>query len=540
MQAHYFVSPLIMALALGLSAPANAAEAVHVQKSSLAEIQSSFQMVMPGISQARSISADSLRFVKQHTDKKGIKHVRMQQTYAGFPVFGGYTIMHSLNAVKNLVGTSSDVRMNGIVYKGLQAELGTPSASFLNGKQKALAHFKAQFADQNLTEEQVTPMIYVDGQHHAHWAYKVTLLVTPTDTIPKRPTAIIDAKTFEPFVQWDEVKTLNKPVQGMGYGGNHKIGYFKYGLDLPMLQLTRDADLKLCYMETDLVKVIDMEHKYVSEELPMHFMCMDNETDSDVYLTGYSADGYDQVNGAASPSNDAMYAGNVISKLYQEWYGIPALTNEDGSPMQLVLRVHFGEAYENAFWDGSKMTFGDGEDVLYPLVSLGVAAHEISHGFTHQHSALEYIGQSGGMNESFSDMASQAAEYYSTGTSSWKIGSEIIKEDSGYDALRYMDLPSKDGMSIDRADEYYEGIDVHQSSGVYNHLFYLLAHKPNWNVRKAFDVMVKANMDYWTPYTDYAEGACGVLSAAKDLNYPLEEIKEVLEHVAIDYQGCVV
>ena len=107
------------------------------------------------------------------------------------------------------------------------------------------------------------------------------------------------------------------------------------------------------------------------------------------------------------------------------------------------------KGYENAFWDGKQMTFGDGDTMMYPLVSLGVGAHEISHGFTEQHSNLEYYGQSGGINEAFSDMAAQAAEYYSAKKNSWQIGPEIMKEDSGYEALRYMDKPSRDGSSID-------------------------------------------------------------------------------------------
>jgi pseudolysin len=253
---------------------------------------------------------------------------------------------------------------------------------------------------------------------------------------------------------------------------------------------------------------------------------------------GYNGDGYDKINGAYSPTNDAMYAGYVIKHMYHDWYQIEALTNRDGSPMQLVMRVHYGDGYENAYWDGEQMTFGDGESMLYPLVSLGVGAHEISHGFTEQHSNLEYYGQSGGMNESFSDMAAQAAEFYSLGKTTWMIGSEIMKEESGYEALRYMDLPSKDGESIDTATEYNSGLDVHYSSGVYNHLYYLIANQPGWDARKAFDVMVKANMDYWTPYVSFDEGGCGVLSAAKDLGYNMDDIKRSLDLVAIKYSAC--
>ncbi len=169
-------------------------------------------------------------------------------------------------------------------------------------------------------------------------------------------------------------------------------------------------------MENEHVKVVDMEHDYFSPNDPMKFNCKKNgNTVADAFWTGYKSDGYDRENGAFSPTNDALYVGYVIKRMYHDWYGVEVLVKRNGSPMQIVMRVHYGEGYENAYWDGRQMTFGDGDATMYPLVSLGIGGHEISHGFTEQHSALEYFGQSGGMNESFSDMAAQAAEYYSSG-----------------------------------------------------------------------------------------------------------------------------
>lgn len=532
MHHNYYLSPLAVALALGIASPVRAAEPMPLQKASLAQLKQKFALVPQGVSAA----TDSLSFVREHTDRNKVTHIRLQQKYAGFPVFGGYAVLHSAHTVKSLATAQSNVAMNGVVYQGLQSELGKPEVTFVSNASAALEHFKAQYAGKELSEEQVTPMVYIDENHLAHWAYKVSLFVTYKDKIPARPTAIIDAQTKKPFVQWDDVKTKKITAQGSGFGGNHRMGEYQYGSDLPFLEITRDEGAEACFMENTDVKVIDMVHKYSARTKAMKFNCPIN--DSNTYLTGYKADGYDQDNGAASPTNDALYAGYVIKHMYHDWYGVQALTKSDGTPMQLVMRVHYGEGYENAYWDGRQMTFGDGDTMMYPLVSLGVSSHEVSHGFTEQHSSLEYYGQSGGMNESFSDMAAQAAEYYSIGKNNWNIGGEIMKEDSGYDALRYMDKPSRDGESIDSADEYYGGLDVHYSSGVYNHLFYILANKPNWNTRLAFDVMVKANMDYWTPYSTFDEGGCGVISAATDLGYTLDDVKASLKEVAINYDAC--
>ena len=122
------------------------------------------------------------------------------------------------------------------------------------------------------------------------------------------------------------------------------------------------------------------------------------------------------INGAYSPINDAHYFGGVIQNMYSSYTGGKALT------FQLVMRVHYSTSYENAFWNGSTMSFGDGATTFYPLVSVDVAGHEVSHGFTEQHSNLTYSGQSGGMNEAYSDMGGEATEYYWKGSNDFLVG----------------------------------------------------------------------------------------------------------------------
>ena len=496
----------------------------------------------------KSAQVNQLKLIRQHQDRRHITHFRYQQQYKGIDVFGGYAIVHAAKANNGLLATSQST-MNGLIYQGLADELGEPDSQYMQNANTALKSFTAPYQGYLISDEQVSPIIYLDRNHQAHWAYKVSVKVHYQDKIPAQPTAIIDAKTYKPFIEWNNIKTAVTAVNGLGYGGNAKIGQVSYdGTSYPYLELTRDKAKSLCYLNNAEVKVVDMQHQIYASRSPMSFACetpVSPKTPSVssitplVYWSGYQGDGYDRENGAYSPSNDALYFGYVINHLYHDWYDVNALSNPDGSMMKLVMNVHYGEGYENAFWDGMSMTFGDGADFFYPLVSLGVGAHEISHGFTEQHSDLAYFGESGGMNESFSDMAAQAAEFYSMKKSSWMIGSEIVKEGSGYEALRFMDLPSRDDGSIDTADEYYDGLDVHYSSGVYNHLFYLLANQPGWDTKKAFDVMVKANMDYWTPYSTFVEGACGLLSAAQDLNYSIVDVNRALDGVKVDYSECL-
>ena len=527
MKKSYLVTPIVFCLGL-VSSPASAATPIFLQKISFEKLQNSYQIVLSKnqLTSSSTSLANALHLVSQHTDTKRITHKRLQQKYKGFPVFGGYAIVHGSQT------------MNGIVYDGLKAELGEPDVSFVDNAEHALGNFKEQYSTNPISEATAVPMVYIDENHQAFWAYKLSLLVTPLRGGPARPTTIVDAKTMKLLEQWDDLKTASAIVQAMGYGGNAKTGKYLYSKELPFLTITRDDTTSECSLENSDVKVVDMLHLMSGPKSTMQFDCPQSElAESNTYWTGYLGNGYDRKNGAYSPSNDALYAGQVIKDLYKKWYDVEVLSKLN-KPMPLIMRVQYGSGYENAYWDSKQLTFGDGGRMMYPLVSVGIGAHEVSHGFTEQHSNLQYFGQSGGMNEAFSDMAAQAAEEYSNGKSSWLIGTEIMKESSGITALRFLEQPSKDGSSIDSADQYHKGIDVHHSSGVYNHFFYILAHQTGWNVKDAFHVMVKANMDYWTPYTTFNEGACGVLSAAKDLDFSDDAIKYAFDQVSVNYSKC--
>lgn len=535
----------LSALTLSLTAASSAlqaAEPILLQQATFADIKATFALVLPTAlhaKRARSDRLDTLVLVSEHTDEQQLTHVRLQQQYAGFPVLGGYAITHSSIKASQLWKATQEVPMSGVIYRSLQSTLGEPPTHFVENGAVLLQQFEAKYNPSLLDEAKVIPLVYINDDHEAFWAYKMSVLVYHHDRLPERPTVIVDAKTHQPLMEWNDLKTARLAVSGVGFGGNERIGAYQFGKDRPLLSLSRDASTATCYMETPAVKVVDMVHRMSGSNTAMHFSCeKPDDAFPNAYWVGYSSDGYDVENGAYSPSNDALYAGEVIKRMYQDWYGIPVLT-QHGKPMPLVMRVHFGQGYENAFWDGKQMTFGDGGSMLYPLVSLGIGAHEISHGFTEQHADLEYVGQSGGMNESFSDMASQVAEYYSKGVSTWVIGADVLKEKSGRDALRYMDKPSRDGKSIDKASQYRRDLDVHYASGVYNRLFYVLATTPGWDPRKAFHVMLKANMDYWTPYSTFAEGACGILSATAALGFSDDEVRQALDAVDIHYSSCM-
>jgi vibriolysin len=374
-------------------------------------------------------------------------------------------------------------------------------------KEKVLELLKTKFKAKDSYNEKATMYVLAGKHQKATLSYLVSFVI-PGKT-PQRPHALINANTGKILRQWEGL-TTNK--QANGPGGNQKTGRYVYGQDFQSMMVSTD-----CRMITDNVQTINLNHQTSGGQIFQFNNCGS---------TPYND--YKQINGAYSPINDAHFFGNVVFNLYSDWYQSAPLR------FNLTMRVHYSQNYENAFWDGRQMTFGDGASYFYPLVSLDVVSHEVSHGFTEQNSGLVYENQSGGINEAFSDMAGEAAKYYNnSGQNNWLVGEQILKGPAG-SAMRYFEDPTRDGRSIGHASDYYPGIDVHFSSGVFNRAFFLIANTSNWNTRKAFDTMVLANEMYWSEDATFESAACGVKRATSDLGYDTSAIVEAFDTVGVD------
>ena len=434
-------------------------------------------------------------------DLDGTRHYRYQQNFRGIPVWGGQLVVseNRNGYVTRLFGKRTD---------GLARELGQGARKIDKGNAFAIGR-KAALADKatNLRRERenTKQVIVIDDDGRAHMAYVVDFYADRADGgSPTRPFVIVDADSGRVLQQWEG---LNTGLVGTGPGGNTKTGQYEYGTQYGFNDV--EVNGATCTMNSAHVKTIDLNFG-TSNTTPYSYDCPRNTTRS--------------INGAYSPLNDAHYFGKVVYDMYDAYLGLAPLS------FQLTMKVHYGTNYQNAFWDGSSMTFGDGGSTFYPLVSLDVSAHEVSHGFTQQHSNLTYAGQSGGINEAYSDMAGEAAEFYMRGTNDFRVGAEIFK---GSGALRYMNNPTLDGASIDNSANYYDGLDVHHSSGVYNKAFYLLATTAGWGTIKAFQVFGRANALYWTADNTFNEAECGVETASTDLGYNTADVTAAFAAVGV-------
>lgn len=233
---------------------------------------------------------------------------------------------------------------------------------------------------------------------------------------------------------------------------------------------------------------------------------------------------------------DAHFGGVKTWDYYKTTFGRNGIDNAGRTTYS---RVHYSTNYENAFWSDSCfcMTYGDGRTTFYTLTALDVAGHEMSHGVMASEANLTYAGESGGLNESNSDIFGTMVEYYVNNASDvpdYWIGERIFRANwptpTTYvqtQALRYMDDPHKDGISPAC---WYSGIgniDVHYSSGPNNHMFYLLAEggtsKCNGKVvtgigrAKAAAIWYNAICNYMSANTNYAAAKTAALGSAAQL-----------------------
>jgi Zn-dependent metalloprotease len=178
----------------------------------------------------------------------------------------------------------------------------------------------------------------------------------------------------------------------------------------------------------------------------------------------------------ATAAVDAHFGAAVT---YDYYKNVHARNGIFGDGRGVPSRVHYGDNYVNAGWEDGEMSYGDGENNAHPLVALDVAGHEMTHGVTEAvvPGGLNYVGESGGLNESTSDIFGTMVEFYADNPADpgdYDIGEKIDINGDGT-PLRYMYDPALDGLSDSCWSPATAAKNVHYSSGVGNHFYFDLA-----------------------------------------------------------------
>ncbi|MFI2759240.1 M4 family metallopeptidase [Streptomyces echinatus] len=435
-------------------------------------------------------------------DADGTVHTRYERTYAGLPVLGGDLIVHTAasgrtQGITKAVGSAIEVASLTPRIGAAKAEKQAVSAAHTLGSAKASA----------------------DGARKVIWAgsgkpvlaYETVVGGLQDDGTPNRLHVITDATTGKKIFEYQGIET---GVGNTHYSGKVDLTSTQSGSSYTLTDASRGGH-----------KTYDLDHG--SDGTGKLF-----SQDSDTWGDG-------KVATAATAGADAAYGAQETWDFYKKTFNRSGIKN-DG--VGAYSRVHYGKAYVNAFWDDSCfcMTYGDGTNDSDPLTSLDVAGHEMSHGVTANTAGLEYSGESGGLNEATSDIFGTGVEFYANNSSDvgdYLIGEKIDINGDGT-PLRYMDKPSKDGGSADYWSADVGNKDVHNSSGVANHFFYLLSEgsgakkindvsydsptKDGSKVTgigrdKALQIWYKALTTYFTSTTDYKAAREGTLKAATDL-----------------------
>jgi Zn-dependent metalloprotease len=429
-------------------------------------------------------------------DPDGAAHVRYERTYRGLPVLGGDLVVH-------LAGNGG--------FAGGSETLARPltlatTASVTKAAAQAIA---ARKLDGTVAATSATEVVDATGAT-PRLAYEVVVNGMKADQTPSELHVVVDARSGHVLRSADEVKTVN----GTGnseYSGQVAIQTSGAAPSFSMVDPTHGG------ATTDL--------RGATAGTGTTFTDADN-----VWGNNLTSD-------RATAGVDATYGAQTTYNFYASFLGRAGIFN-NGTGVRS--RVHYGNAYINAFWDGTQMTYGDGAANAHPLTELDVAGHEMSHGVTENTANLTYSGESGGLNEATSDIFGTGVEWFANNPSDpgdYLIGEKININGDGT-PLRYMDKPSKDGGSRDCWSSTLGGLDPHFSSGPANHLFYLLSEGSGAKTINgvaynsatcngstvtgitrdvALKIWYRALSVYMTAGTNYAGARTAAISAATDL-----------------------
>lgn len=398
----------------------------------------------------------NIDFVKlrDEADKEGMQHNRYQVTNNGVPVFGAFAYTHAQN---NMV-----LSFNGKLPT--QIEVKQPTLSEANAMQRAKqhigattykwelageeAHLKWETNDTTATYFPTAELVYInpsfnfkDGTHF-RLAYAFDIYAHQP---LYRALVFVDALTGQ--VLFENHKIHAADVVGTaetGYSGTQSIVTDSFQDGYRLREAGRGNGIRTFDMNqgTTYGNAVDF-------------------VDSDNYWNNVNGN-YDQY------ATDAHWGAQMTYDYFLNEHGRNGIDNNN---MVINSYVHYDVDYFNAFWDGSRMTYGDGTGT--PLTALDICAHEMAHGVTEFTAGLIYQDEYGALNESFSDIFGAAVEFKMNPTS----GDWLMGEDVG--TFRSMSNPPDYG----DPDTYFgnnwvtgttDNGGVHSNSGVQNKWFYIL------------------------------------------------------------------
>ncbi len=447
-------------------------------------------------------------------DDDGAQHVRFNRTYRGMRVLGGDLVVHNEGSGNF---RSASLSLNRSINVARNATISAGTA------------IKVAFNAYGGTTNGVKPelLVYARGDIPT-LAYDVRIFGMQPDGTPMEMHVIVDASTSLILEDWNDIKTSALA----GTGKTLYSGTVALTTDLVSGKLNlRDPSRGNLY-------TVNMSNSTTGAGTV--YTITGTTTAANAWGSGAVGT---TVAALQTVAADAQHGASKTWDYFKNVHGRNGINNDGVGSFS---KVHYGTYYINAFWSDTCfcMSYGDGDGtVLGPLVSIDIAAHEMTHGITTRTANLIYSGESGALNEATSDIFGTAVEYYAANTTDagdYLIGEKVVKVGTNK-FLRSMITPSVDGLSADCWYSTVGNLDVHFSSGVANHFFYLLSEGTKAGVpsktcatgntrvatgtgtltgitrAKAEKIWYRALTVYMTSSTNYAGARAATISAAKDL-----------------------
>ena len=499
---------------------------------------------------------DTFRARAVLTDDLGLRHVRFEQLHRGVRVWGAEAITHAPTRGAARAPTTA---LRPQIQLGITPTLPVTAAAAI--ARDALAGAPGFVREPEATAELVVypklaSHVSAARAHLAPSALNAVDLVTDVDTYylayhvraeieapgdTRHIDFLIDAHTGAILAQWDSLETAAAVGTGnTQYSGVHAINTNSVTGGFELRDLTRAV------AGSGGTPIYNLDHQTAGTGAI--YVDPDN-TWGDGANFKESPEPTTSANGQTA-AVDAAFGVQSAWDLYKNVFGRNGITGQGNA---LYVRVHYDNAFDNAFYSDTCgcITFGDGTK-LQTLTSLDVTAHEFTHGVTSATARLIYSQESGGLNESMSDVFGALTEFYVRGAGgtgsvvpntggNWTQGEQLTTPAFPL-KMRFLYKPSLDGKSADAWSATLKTLDVHYSSGPMNRAFYFLSqgatasgdtsstYLPGGMTgignQKAGQIWYRALSVYMTPSTDYAAARIACIQAARDL-FPLSGPEEI-------------
>jgi Zn-dependent metalloprotease len=473
---------------------------------------------LTGAREALRLSAprDQLRALRVKKDDLGMTHVRFAQVLQGIPVMGAEMMVH-------FAPDGAVVTVDSTYVANLPTVPVSPSLSAAQAVAAASSHFRAGRAGpgERSETEVGAPVLMIRARAagagrpaEATLAYRFEVRDDRLDSMA-RVQYTVDARSGAILEAYDDLETVTATGKGV-LGDAKAFQVTPQGSGYVMLDTTRTPAG---------IRTYTAANSQALPGNPVLASVLDNAWDTGVVAAPGSA-------------VDAHAHAGLVYDFYRTALGRSGI---DGSSGAIVSTVHYGTRFNNAFWNGRQMVYGDGDNVVYRGLAGGadVVAHELTHGVTQSESALEYQNQPGALNEALSDIfaAFFEASLSPDPVKNWQVGEAIgvagPLRDMAHPAL-VSRLPQPTHM-CEFLNITQDNGGVHLNSGIVNNAAYLMvqggandhskmAVPRGLGVAQGLRLWYRVATQYLMATSNFTAAADATRSAARDLGFTEDEM----------------